>query len=162
MHKQQLSISEACQILRKQKQLEVADRAFRIEKTTEDIKTLVHIGKIRNRFWVYSELPLVPQTQEEMWIVLRNYVNEQGQPGHRISENDVLKMGRCKYSVKELVTVPQDSLPHDNFDRTCGGAESPHVVASPPLAREIKKDEQREQMKDGAKSNVRNQDILRE
>ena len=104
----ELTISGNAKIIRKGTIVEVKEAGEDLDKTTGAVsKGLANIGVFRGRHWVYDPSLSAPNDgQEQLWLVLRNYVGESGKPGTRLQEGDIIKMGRCKYLVKELVTTP--------------------------------------------------------
>ncbi len=45
-----------------------------------------------------------PVDTEDMWLVVRTVLREDGKRGYTLNEGDILKLGRIKFKVKELVT----------------------------------------------------------
>eukprot|EP00826_Nyctotherus_ovalis_P053279 TRINITY_DN6899_c0_g2_i2.p1 TRINITY_DN6899_c0_g2~~TRINITY_DN6899_c0_g2_i2.p1 ORF type:complete len:368 (-),score=45.76 TRINITY_DN6899_c0_g2_i2:492-1595(-) len=91
------------------------DRSFRVLRDTATIraiqqgspaasgKVIASIGFAKGSFWVYDGSGEELETKKEpMLLVLRNYVNGD-QPGVKLNQGDIVKMGRCRYLVKEFV-----------------------------------------------------------
>ena len=45
-----------------------------------------------------------PTDSEEMWLVVRTVLRKDGHKGYTLSQGDILKLGRIKYKVKELIS----------------------------------------------------------
>lgn len=95
------------------------DRSFRVLRDTMTIKTvqqgspavfgkvIASIGLAKGNFWVYDGSGEDLEAKKEpMLLVLRNYVNGD-QPGVKLKQGDIVKMGRCRYLVKEFVRNAQ-------------------------------------------------------
>eukprot|EP00826_Nyctotherus_ovalis_P049999 TRINITY_DN6085_c0_g2_i14.p1 TRINITY_DN6085_c0_g2~~TRINITY_DN6085_c0_g2_i14.p1 ORF type:complete len:256 (+),score=25.78 TRINITY_DN6085_c0_g2_i14:401-1168(+) len=67
---------------------------------------------IRGHYWIYGLNGKV--SEEELWIVLKDYVDE-ACLGFKLKEGIVIKLGRCKYTVRELVV---DTEADKSFDYT--------------------------------------------
>jgi len=113
-----LRMEEPGKIIRNKQDVVLADKSFVVDKANEDSKGLANIGIIRGQYWVYGPSPLVSNTEEQLWIVLRNYIGDEGKPGFRLREGDVFKMGRCKYLLRELVRAPEDKKTVENMENT--------------------------------------------
>ena len=84
-----------------------------MEKSDSSIKGLINIGVIRGNYWVYS-LSERSSAEEQLWIVLKDYIDEHGYRGYRLTEGTIIKMGRCRYEVKKLVKNESDNKSFDN------------------------------------------------
>jgi len=94
-----LNIQTPVKIICNDKDISIADRYVEINPK---LKILANIGILKNQYWIYS-MPKVSSAEEELWIVLRKYIDEYGIKGYKLNEGVVIKMGRCRYTVKELV-----------------------------------------------------------
>jgi len=106
-----LSISTPAKIVCNDQDIVVADRNAEVNK---DFKVLANIGVIRKQYWIYS-LPGALNAEEELWILLRNYIGEDHIEGYKLSEGSVIKLGRCRYTVKELVIKSEGIKTVENF-----------------------------------------------
>ena len=97
-----LVITDACKVVRLKQDIITARKDMVLDKSDEETKTLAYVSPIREQYWIYGSVQSA-SSEEQLWIVLRNYVGEDGRQGHKLREGDVVKMGRCKYSVRELV-----------------------------------------------------------
>lgn len=73
------------------------------EKTEQNTKCLINIGIIQDKYWVYAPANVSLNIQEQIWIVLRYYLNSSGESEYTLRVNDVIKIGKCKFTIKELV-----------------------------------------------------------
>ncbi len=102
----ELAITTNCKIIRKGIAVEIKEGREDLDKTAGAVsKGLANIGIFRGKYWVYDPAAGSPnEAQEQLWLVLRNHVDHNGQPGIKLQQGDIIKMGRCKYLVKELIT----------------------------------------------------------
>lgn len=63
-------------------------------------KGLANISIFKEKYWIYK--PTYEKNQEDIYLVLRNYIGGNGEPGIRLSQGDCIRMGRCVYIVKEI------------------------------------------------------------
>eukprot|EP00826_Nyctotherus_ovalis_P019423 TRINITY_DN1598_c0_g3_i1.p1 TRINITY_DN1598_c0_g3~~TRINITY_DN1598_c0_g3_i1.p1 ORF type:complete len:322 (+),score=24.22 TRINITY_DN1598_c0_g3_i1:86-1051(+) len=106
-----LSISNSVKIIRNRKDITIAGRNVEVSK---EVKILANIGIIKDQYWIYS-LSGISSAEEKLWISLRKYVGENEVEGYKLSERAVIRMGRCKYTVKELVAFPEIIKTADNM-----------------------------------------------
>ncbi len=72
---------------------------------------LAQVGSARGRYWVFSpsqpiqpQDPLSPPDEDRLWLILRDHVmDETGKTGIRLVQGDIVKLGRCKFVVREIV-----------------------------------------------------------
>lgn len=69
------------------------------------LQQLASIGVFRGKFWVYDALG--SKRRAPLMLSLRKPTEELSLTWAKISEGDVIKLGRNKYLVKELVTKPE-------------------------------------------------------
>ncbi len=135
-------------VIRNKQDVELATRDYVLDKANEEIKGLASIGTIRGQFWVYPYSQISSPAEEQLWVVLRNYVGEDGKPGHKLREGDVFRMGRCKYLLRELVRVAEDKKTAENMENTIIEAqepENPGVVSSVIMVQKLDEPPKKEQ-----------------
>jgi len=95
-----------CRVIRKGIAVEVKYAGEDLDKTSGAIsKGLANVGIFRSKYWVYDPAANEPsENQEQLWLVLRNYIDNEGIEGIRLQQGDIMKMGRCKYLIKELIS----------------------------------------------------------
>eukprot|EP00826_Nyctotherus_ovalis_P042364 TRINITY_DN4348_c0_g1_i7.p1 TRINITY_DN4348_c0_g1~~TRINITY_DN4348_c0_g1_i7.p1 ORF type:complete len:370 (+),score=106.12 TRINITY_DN4348_c0_g1_i7:89-1111(+) len=64
-------------------------------------KSLANIGFLHNSYWVYDSAGF-EENEDQLALLLRNCA-ENGVPGAKLAQGDVIKLGRCKFIVKEIV-----------------------------------------------------------
>ena len=96
------TVTEPCKIVRNNQEIIKGDRNQVIDKSDKNIRGLINIGIIRQNYYLYSLSNKHP-TDEELWTVLRDYKGEDGHQGYKLQEGCIVKMGRCRYSLKKLV-----------------------------------------------------------
>jgi len=109
----QFRITEPCKVIRSKQEIVLSSKDLVIDKSVEDTKGLATIAVIRDQFWVYSGSATSPE-EEQLWIVLRGYIGEDGRSGYKLKEGDVIKMGRCKYLLRELVRAQEGGKSLEN------------------------------------------------
>ena len=96
----ELAIQGPCRIVRNNMAVETRGMSAKFE---EEVKSLVGVGFLGGKCWAYSPIAKVPDAaKEELWLILKNYNSENGEPGVKLQTNDIIKLGRCKFVVKEL------------------------------------------------------------
>lgn len=83
--------------------------AVAVRETREDLdctegsesKSLANIGFLHNSYWVYDPAGF-EESEDQLALLLRNCA-EDGVPGAKLGQGDVIKLGRCKFLVKEIV-----------------------------------------------------------
>ncbi len=123
-------LTEPAKVIRTKQDVTTVDRNYVLDKANEEVKGLANIGIIRGQFWIYACSQMTSSMEEPLWIVLRNYISEDGRPGHKLREGDVIKMGRCKYWVREMVRVTESRKSVENLENTLMDAENGIAVAS--------------------------------
>lgn len=69
-----------------------------------ETKELTKVGLYKDSYWVYDPCTsLQKSSRESLFLVLRNYISEDGQPGVKIKQGDIIKLGRCTFLIKEVV-----------------------------------------------------------
>lgn len=72
-------------------------------------KTIASVGLLKNNFWVYDRRSAEGEKREEpLMLVLRNYVSD-GRPGIRLAQGDIVKLGKCRYIVREIKNGKEES-----------------------------------------------------
>jgi hypothetical protein len=100
-------ITGICKAVRKGGLVEMKKLAEDLDKTTGvSTKVLATIGKIRKTYWVYSNCINPPEANDELWLALRNYTAKEGIGGIQIQLEDIIKLGKCKFVVKEFSIEP--------------------------------------------------------
>jgi hypothetical protein len=75
-----------------------------VNSLSETIKSLCNIGLHKNTYWIFDPNGgIVNNDQEQLWLVLRFYKNDEGNNGYKLSLGETIKLGRCKFVIKELV-----------------------------------------------------------
>lgn len=71
-------------------------------------KELLRVALHKGHYWLYNP-GSVQEVREPLFVVLREYVSENGQPGMRFRQGDVVKLGRCSFLVREVVGESKDA-----------------------------------------------------
>lgn len=75
-------------------------------------KVIGNVGVIKDNFWVYDvSNEELNKREEPMLLVVKNYMSSD-EPGTKLNQGDIIKLGRCIYFVKEIVKhiVEDDNL----------------------------------------------------
>jgi hypothetical protein len=78
-------------------------------------KLIASVGLIKGEYWVYDACD--DKDKEPMLLVLKDYVHD-GQSGIKLKLGDIIKMGKCKYLVKEMVRNREESTNVNSQNKT--------------------------------------------
>lgn len=132
---ERLSIHTSAKIIHHGQNTTVVGRNVEVN---ENVKVLANIGIIRNQYWIYS-LSNISSSEEELWVVLRKHISEDGIEGYKLSAGAVIKFGRCRYIVKELVVVQEPMKTVGNFyteEMEYSSFSAPMIKKRPEIASE--------------------------
>ena len=91
-------ISAPCKVIFNGGEVVVRDS---VQKNAADI-SLLGVGYARDKFWIYK--PAEENiNSEQIWIILKGYASSYYESGVKLKQNDIVKLGRCQFLVKELV-----------------------------------------------------------
>eukprot|EP00826_Nyctotherus_ovalis_P065223 TRINITY_DN9583_c0_g1_i11.p1 TRINITY_DN9583_c0_g1~~TRINITY_DN9583_c0_g1_i11.p1 ORF type:complete len:349 (-),score=76.07 TRINITY_DN9583_c0_g1_i11:837-1883(-) len=99
-------ITSPAKLIRTSQEIMLVDKNQQISNSSKMVRGLLNIGIIRNHYWVYGLADQCAK-EEDLWVVLRDHTEDNGCPGHKLREGVIIKMGRCKYVVKRLVTTDE-------------------------------------------------------
>lgn len=101
----EFKIMNSSRIIRKELVVEIKETREDLDQTLGPIyKSLANIGILKDKHWVYDPYAdFMDDHHDPILLLLRNYVDENGQPGIKLCQGDIVKMGRCRYLVKEIV-----------------------------------------------------------
>jgi hypothetical protein len=108
-----LIVTQSCKLIRSNQTITLIDKNQHLEKGNRLVRGLLNIGTIRDEYWVYG-LSQVSSAEEELWLVLRDYKDENEVPGYKLKEGLTIKMGRYKYIVRQLVVNAECDKSIDN------------------------------------------------
>jgi len=95
LHTKTFTVSESTVCVRKDTNVEMLNERTLLPLGSEQLLRFVQKD---GAFWV--EKAASPQSSsKKLWLVVRDMPH----CGHRLSENDVIKLGRCKFRVRQLV-----------------------------------------------------------
>ncbi len=109
----ELTLPAWCRLIRNKEFVELRPLAA-LGPADLGTRALASISSARGRYWVFDPF-MGPgaisdgdDTQEKLWLTLRDYVNEEGGSALRLSAGDIIKLGRCKFLIKEIVSKPNN------------------------------------------------------
>jgi len=93
------------------------NKSFRVFRDNVDVnisdedtgslgKLIANIGLIKDDYWVYDISN--NEDKEPILLVLKDYIHN-GQSGIKLKFGDIIKMGKCRYLVKEIVRNTEKS-----------------------------------------------------
>ena len=77
------------------------------------IRGLANVSIVRGNYWIHNTVETTP-AEEKLWTVLRDYTDEKDNPGYKLSKGDIIKFGKCTYTIKELIKIPDQERMLDN------------------------------------------------
>lgn len=110
MHKRKLDSLSSCRIVRVGNEVHKLTEPIELATIGEDFKLLAALNYESSDLQpgVFSLIPGDTFGSEPMWLVVRSLISPSGQKGHVLSEGDVIKLGRVKFTVKEVKSYEED------------------------------------------------------
>jgi len=90
----EIEIRAPCRVIRNGRKLELQGRDLNSANSAGD--PLVTVCYLNKDFWIYNV------SKELMWITIKNPTKSKNEPGVKLKENDVFRLGNCKFIVREI------------------------------------------------------------
>jgi len=121
---QELIVKESCKILRKNQDIYIVNSKNMEYKNDDNIRYILSIGKLHHFYYVYLNSLY---KEIVLWMVLRNYKDDEGLPGYCLKLNDRIRFGKIRYLIKEFEYFTDDKQTNHNISYTVHDNE----IASP-------------------------------
>ena len=104
----ELSIDSACKIVRNESLSVIKEDSKSPRPPAGEASVrLANVAVRGGKLWVFDPLAgLREPAQEQLWLVLRNYLPDAPESGFKLQLGDVIRFGKCAYAIKELVNEP--------------------------------------------------------
>jgi len=114
-------ISSSCRVI------EAGDKIL-IKPATDKGEDILSITYFSKKYWVYQR-----KDNTDLWVLAKNYLDNHNKVTQRLSLNTIIKIGRYKFQVTEIVKSNEQKLQGDNDEGLRTNGPEKEVTIDPSL-----------------------------